>query len=771
MSGVLLKPRATIKALRSWPRTLGKLLLGLAVIWFSFLASSPSTAEPLVLRIGFHEPMDLTDPLVGELHLRPSTPGFEDQEPLPIQAPGEVQVDLPEGSRWTVEVDIPDFWMPPQEISVTKDLDPIEIELWQAARLQAELLLNEEPPAEVEVRISPLEESEEWTISCAVTDKRLDCPIPSLLLDLRLTAEGFVPHYSWNQEVRWREIKDLGQLRLKRGASLIGWVLLNDPTHDPSRSTIELRPRLLGTSEEGRRRVPGTIFEVSADEHGFFQLVGVPLGSYRLRARHPTHAHFERGDVAVNTPEEVDLGVLELHPSSSLQIQIEPVTDPYHKPWTLALYRPMDRDPNYWTAVLERATDEQGSLRLESLEFPAYDLRIRDSRGAVWRRERIELFQREERLDFEIPLLRLELRLSLAEEPVSHAHLDLHHLSSGSRIQRQTNEDGIARVFLPNVNPWKVEIRKETEGILTHLPQMQLPSPEEGEPWARKHIELPATHLFGRVVAPEGFSHPNLARIDFYLENEGLTQGFAQDGGRFERRGFAPGTVGLEAVLDLPDGSVLRSGRKQIVVMEGEPVGPVDLVLERQQRIQGQLVAPGGQGIPGAKVFLLPNLGEVFTNTEGVFDLSVPDLPQLRLLVFAPGFAASAFTLESPFDSSPILPLHTVGGTLIVHYSELSTSEQNGHGVPPEITDTMVWRNAGPFASGSRLLYWARQNGVGPQQPGLLQVPQLEPGQYTVCHAPGISRFAMPTPPTEATCMSGYLNAGDALELQLPIDP
>src|SRR4051794_13932761 len=90
--------------------------------------------------------------------------------------------------------------------------------------------------------VSPKVASSKASVACEVRKETWKCTVPAGTLDLRLKAGGYAPHYVWGRRVKSLQPVDLGALRLRRAASVGGWVETDDGAAPPKPSKVELAP-------------------------------------------------------------------------------------------------------------------------------------------------------------------------------------------------------------------------------------------------------------------------------------------------------------------------------------------------------------------------------------------------------------------------------------------------------------------------------------------------------------------------------------------------
>ncbi|MGH7752332.1 MAG: hypothetical protein ACREN5_05920, partial [Gemmatimonadales bacterium] len=236
------------------PVTRGHLLLALG--WFAIMPvvaapHIPAPAPTVPVRVTLVSPTGAT--LVGEGHV--VFLGVRSEPPLvyPVKLPAAAAAQLPAGSQWTVRADFPGYFAATSLLRVPEGASsPVDltVALRPAGLLTGTFSSQEaddKPPERLEIRFEPSREGTPkaqhvpaGSAVCATSpERKWRCNVPAGRLDIALHARGFVPRYLWNVPVVAGETKSLGNLVLSRGASVAGWVALEDGT-PPKACTVRL---------------------------------------------------------------------------------------------------------------------------------------------------------------------------------------------------------------------------------------------------------------------------------------------------------------------------------------------------------------------------------------------------------------------------------------------------------------------------------------------------------------------------------------------------
>lgn len=187
------------------------------------------------------------------------------------------------------------YWAPEQLIvPAGKGEDEIAFRLLPTGILKAKI----EPPrggvapSELSVRFRPAPGAanktdlpEEATLSCPVKEGIWTCAVPAGRLDLRIKSGGIIPLHFWGTEVQAARVKDLGVLSLRPGASVAGWIDMEDGGGPLQAVRIELAPQGMGLPDlpADYERMRSLAQETRSNERGFFQFEGVKPGSYVVK--------------------------------------------------------------------------------------------------------------------------------------------------------------------------------------------------------------------------------------------------------------------------------------------------------------------------------------------------------------------------------------------------------------------------------------------------------------------------------------------------------
>lgn len=752
--------------------------LGLALVFG--VAATGAGDVPVRLRVELPGSVEAPVPVALILHpvaVDASSDGPTGEISLAVNAPGEAVAALPTGSAWRLEVEADSYWAPSRVLIVAAKGDPgtrVSVRLVSTGFLEGVVRApaSEQVPREISARFEPAPGSSisfpRSTTSCPVVDARFRCELPAGKLDLRLRARGFVSHYRWGETVSPRSRRDVGDLQLVRGASVVGWV---EPPSEPGfrfrDCQVELQPSLAGASpgEADRRRRASISARARINDRGFFSLASVAPGSYRLTVLHPDYAPASRAPVDVAPGSETEVRGIELQPFSGLTVSISPPHDPTGRSWGLELLRE-SVVPGHLDEAAAGVVGEEGGWSNQRLAPGHYVLRVLDSRGSRWHGERIELLPGTGNSPVEITLSLTQLagRLLYRDEPLA-AWLHFGGAHRVPSIAVRSDEDGLFRAVLPSRPEWIVEVVASDPTLHARLNRVAIPAGEE--PWLE--LVVPERWIEGQVVDEAGAPlsavrvrarHPEQPAIEVLSE---------ADEGAFRIEGLAEGEWLVEA-RDERQGQRWSSGLHRVELHEGVEAPFQRLVLRSGSEITGQVLSPSGQPIAGALVVGLieqPTLSltntvpEATTTVDGVFEMSAPPgAVAAQLTVMAPGFAVRQVRVDLQDISPLVVPMEAVGGSVVLRFDDSPGSFQK----------ILLFRDR-LVALWMYLDRWAIANGVRSGAPGYRLIPLLEPGPYTACFDLGSVEPLLtgrPPPPGDDRCVEGVLSPFGLLELELP---
>lgn len=685
-----------------------------------------------------------------------------------VALPGETRVDLPARTTARLSLEAEGLWAPERVILPMEGQENVvRIPFWPAGVLEGQLTVprGHSLPKRLDIVFQPTGSDEEavWTQaemegevrqSCGLDGEgSFRCRLPALALDFHLHAPGFVPRYFWNVAVE-AHTERMGTLALRPGASVVGRVETSEGLPPAAGAMVVLEPATSTPRQHARSeaKLDRRGRRALVDRRGFFQLSDIAPGSYRVRVEKSGYAPAEAGPFTVYDGRETILPQpLALHPPVEFELVLEPPMDPYGRPWRVELRPEGSHEP------AEYDVPATGRWTQGGLAPGVYRLRVRSGAGRYehsWWTERVEIEPHMSPYRIDLPVLQVEGRVTLGDEPLE-AQVVFSN-PRGGRIRIDTGEDGIYAGYLPEGGLWGLSVESEETGA-RHLEPVDVEK-SPGARAARVDLHVPDTRIFGEVVDTDDRPVP-AARVDaVHLESSGLDTTRTDSEGAFKLRGLPEGAVSLSAREP-------RTGKSstlvQVTLQEDLEPPSVRLVLESHQEVSGR-VSWQGRAVPGAQVSLSPqlppgsgalaSLAEVTTDAEGRFSAHLPARALgASITVLPPGFAAEILSVPLPRKDPLEIEVAQEGGTLAL------LAPAHGSTLPGQPRAALLLEHDGARITVGSLAPWARFHGVEPT-PGRTVLPMMAPGEYVYC---------LPRMDEPPRCASGFLPLGGELTLRV----
>lgn len=686
---------------------------------------------------------------------------------------------LPGNSTWEVSLDAPGFWAAQEVLRIEQAASASvqRLRLWRSAVVAGRLRLVEKttsvpsaltleldsPPGPPQARALHRQRT-----PCVVGgDTRFTCSVPALNLDLTLRSEGFVPHYRWGMELEPGRTHDWGLVELRAGASIAGWVAVEEGALEPGQCRVRASPLLAPGPGGGpvAERLQKAISEAKVGGRGFFQIAGLAPGSYLLEAEQPGYS------IARAFPLEVWPGAetllhqpIVLQRPLTLEISLSPGRDWLGAPWSVEVLRASGFSAGFEAKpIFQGKAPPDGALRLPGQAAGTYAISLADSAGnrLYYDRARVVTGPSDAQIHVEVELIWLTGRVKFASEPLA-ATLRFGGRFGSLKAEMQSDEDGEFEGVLPRAGRWRVDVEALDPAVDSHLETTILADREKN---AHVELEVPDTLVFGRVLDEAGQALPD-AEVTFSNRAASIVKR-TNERGQFEVRGEALGQLQVSAEAYRPDGR-LTSDEILLHLEDGSRHGPIELVVRRMQSLRGRVVGNRGP-VAGARLLLsvtAPLLGATETartSVDGSFEARISGLAQAAQVVISPpGHALTA--VEIPISQEPlVLAVGEEAGDLEVRLG--STQEELGQ----QGKTVVILQNGLPL-SPSTLFSWAAGHGVPFVEERGYRVPHLAPGEYRVCLGP--KQFSTEASlaawfAEKARCRSGFLGAGGTLTLDL----
>lgn len=760
-----------------WHRPVTFLWICLAV---SSLGASPVRAtdrEPPPLgevRFELEPRLPPKVPLHGEIRLRPGD-GRGEEILLPLSAEAPLAIKVPPEKTWEVSFKVQGYWTADRVLNPVRSGNPvtIRIPLWPTGTISGSLKMLDpgiEFPKDFSVRlepppaIRPRQESLKAILPCPVDQRgKWSCEIPAGRLDLGFRAKGFAPRYRWGVTVGVGENLSLGNLELRRGASLVGWAEVEGGPIEPGKCIARLAP-LLGPGvgqPQGDDRLRRAVTEQPVGRDGFFQIDGIAPGTYRLEVEQPGYSParalpvevWDRSETALKQP-------LVLRRPISIELSLSPPLDWLGRPWEVSLQRRSD----FSAGVEDRPAyqgpaDAQGNVRVAGQSPGHFMVEVADSLGNRLLSEPDLAFDESPvaKRTLSLDLQDVHGRVTLGKEPLA-ATLWFGGRFGARHVKMEADREGRFRGVLPRGGKWRLQVAATDPRVEAHL---EVTVREDRSRPAVVDVALPDTRVFGKVVDETGQAAEG-ARVDLGDLVDTASVETAEDGA-FELRGIPAGSAELSA-RSKPGSARLTSDPMILAVDDGHPIGPLTLVLHPTKDLHGRVQSPYGP-VPGAFVRaspLRPPLGngaQARTDIDGNFSLRIDGKTEAAVVVVSPpGGSLKAFAV--PVTTDPVvLDVSDAGGDLDIELPFALRDRTD--------RQLLIFQNGLPLPLPT-LLLWTEGHGQKFERDSGVHVSNLAPGDYEVCLGPpqiSIQGAALEALRTNARCETGALAPGSFLRL------
>lgn len=679
-------------------------------------------------------------------------------------------VTLPISSRWVTRFEVRDLWGP----RTLLETDPSAPRIWAfnlrpAGRLVGRVTSRNLPLPKRFFATSVLAGLGKAESACSIGEKGdIECVVPAGSQEVVLAVGTFAPVRFRDQKVEAGKSLTLPTTELLPGASLRGEVAMprDGATAEKPADRPQVRVFRFLAGAKPSLEPPQPMAATVTAVDGTFSFVGLEPGPVILEVTWAGYSPFRLFPLELAAGTEVSVPEpIELTRPFEVVVEVTPATDTYGLPWTVALERGVD-DPaapgGFHT--LEGRTDPEGRFRAPDQTTGRRRLEIRDSAGNkfhrdsdVWIAPGGEAF-----ITVELPLVSVTGRVTLDGKP-EVATLHFGGRRGRRHVEIQTDDEGRFEGTLPKSGPWSIDV--ETAEFSTFTKVDVTPGLDEHR--AEVDIELPDTHLFGRVVDEQG--NPVAGAVVEVSVREGFRDETTANDGTFEARAIPPGLVTVAADLRKSGQEPLTSEPQLLELREEQPLGPLELRLRSLERREVR-VFRGSHPVPGAVVGLAARDGSRFadraiTDLAGSARLRVdPKAREWDVILSAPGAMLSAFRRSNA--GTPLeFQLEEQGGELTVELprplEQLVTQGLQVVVLREGVAIGLAW-----------LAEWRRGLGLpaGLESTATrLGFPRLAAGSYTVC----LDRFeearrALTAESEEnVACRQGHLPAGGELSLEL----
>jgi hypothetical protein len=535
----------------------------------------------------------------------------------------DVQLELTDAApQWRAQAHAEGCWS--ASVLLAANTESATLVVLPAARIAVAFAQprGDRAPDVLQLRVGSVRVGEfpESLVDCVLNGGRWSCSVPATEVDLRLSANGFVPHYFWGVRPERGRTLGLGTLSLRRGGSVIGRATLSARETLPV--DVTLAPRAYGGDDR-------KTLSLQTNARGFFQFRAVEPGEWDVIATSPGWSP-ARSSITVAEGAEIALPKpLLLEPLAALELRLEPAHDPGGAEWNVRL----EQMPEWGQRlrVAEKAAVD-GAWKAENLESGMYLITVTSADGAVVHQGGHVISHGMPPLPIRIDMIAVRGTVTSAGKPVQGR---VEFLQAGGRkAAMQSDAAGTFAGYVPREarHAWTVRVTPggSTAGVHVHDVEVK---PVDGV--ARVEIELAEGRMSGTVVDESG----NGVRASLRVHAPGVSvDARTASDGTFSISGLPRGTVEVQAQSEEGDSGFVKH-------TVGEDDEPLTIVAPRRLRVQATVVTPGGTPYAGALVRVVRS-GRIIidetTSPAGRFAIHSPARdPVAHVIVNAPGYAVA----------------------------------------------------------------------------------------------------------------------------------
>lgn len=381
-------------------------------------------------------------------------PADERVTPLRMEVivPSEVAMELPnDATAWTLSLQSRGGWAAPQVVSGNR-AETVIFDVIPTATLE----FRPKVPAGARNRafratFQSADKKISGVTECAKQAQTVTCAIIAVPVDVRIAAEGLVPHYLWSVAVAAGKTRSEGEIAFAEGASLSGYVTSKNKGDSLAQTSIELAPeRATRLSDEEKRRTALATSRGRSAKNGFFQFRGLRPGAYVLTAVSGAQRSAAT-KVIIHANLEAQLKApLVLQAPFALHISVIPPVQPANKPWVIELRRRTGA-PNEFEDVARHAADAAGLWQVTDLTAGEYLVSVERAPAGFWFQKEISLND-ETRMALPIELVKVIGKVELGETPLPGALVSFR--GANAEIPVRVREQGEFRAYsAPTTGP------------------------------------------------------------------------------------------------------------------------------------------------------------------------------------------------------------------------------------------------------------------------------------------------------------------------------
>jgi hypothetical protein len=621
--------------------------------------------------------------------------------------------------------------------------DSVTVDLWPRGSVIGELASERqiEPRAvhgvfvDAEADRNAGKSTEEHSVECTLQGRAWRCSVPANRpLHLRLAVDDFAPLYVWDLVVR--ETSDVGVQQLVRGGSIVGRVV--DDTGQPIRNAqVSLAPVTAAHQPAADRQL--TRSRARSDAKGYFQLIGVPAGEYRIASSAEGRADAEHERIEVRAGEDLRITQPLVHAMlAELEVVITPPVSASQRPWKVLLRRPGSRMSEV-IRVAEGDAGPNGVWRKENLQPGSYQMTILTADDSEVARQSVELRGGPERILVTVSAIEVHGKVVPSEIA---GEVALEFVREGRRVKSTTDAEGAFTAAFPTPGTWHPSIYLGPTGADMRLAPVEIESSHDDE----LVLEVPAGRIRGRVLAPDGRPARGVVRVR--RDGRMAAQGQTDDDGRFDLFGLVPGSFDIEG-----ETSDAFAGPIPIEVT-GERAVEIDLRTASSREVTGSVVTADGAAASGAVVRVFDPAtrayDDIIADGRGSYSFRVnPSAAMVDLIFIAPPHPIALRRF----------PIRADKRTVSIGAVQLASA---GSKLRVLIQRTPPWPSL-RTADGrtyALVLLLAPRFGYGPFRELVNGVFEfwIEPGSYTLCNDAGECHAANLAPHAEALVKFAFKN-------------
>lgn len=567
-------------------------------------------------------------------------------------------------------LDVPGCWIEP--VHVVPDTKRVIVRAWPVATVIGEVAFKPESAIPHAVTGSFVDADAKeplgHPVHCAMDGKRWRCVVPARrALHLKVTAEGFVPLYSWDIDADEGAEETVGVHDLVRGGSVAGRVLT--AAGGPA-ATAEVRiVPLAATEQAASERAAGTL-RTRTNATGMFQIAGVAAGVYRVISTRDGFADATVEKIEVREDVESRLAAALVHVEMGrLDVAIQPPVSRAQQQWRMKLQTSGAR-LNEIRTVAEGTASPAGFWSVAKLQPGRYRLAVLDTAGSSIAEQSIDVRGGVENAFITVTAIEVAGRVVAGKRPVA---VDLEFNRQGRRVRAKSNEEGRFTASFPSEGEWRPTAAVGATRVM--LPAVNVEAGEELE------LQVPGGSVRGHVLDERGTAVT--AMVTLHGEKHSIVaQVPTKDDGSFEVTGIDGGSYTIDA-----EAENATAGPVPLDVKDDE-ASEIELRVARQKKVRGTVFTARGTAASGATVRMFdPIMGTYetrITDAKGMFAFDVRGHAQVVSLIVLASPHPIATREAAAGEKDITIQLAPAGATLrvYVHPGPPWPTIRAGGGVP-----------------------------------------------------------------------------------------